>query len=277
MCGLAGWLGASEAGASQDEILKSLRHRGPDGTGALAWPDAALLHTRLKIIDLSPTGAQPMANEDSSVFAVFNGEIYNHHDLRKDLETRGHIFRGRSDTEVLPHLYEEHGCDLFRFLRGMFSVAIYDSKRHSLLLGRDRFGVKPLFYAQTPRFLAFASELNALTLVPGLDLAPDPQAIADYAAVFYVPAPLTFFRGVRALEPGTFLEARMDGSDVDVKTASFHRWAWGPTSGLSLDEAVEKADALVEEAVGRQLESDVPLGALLSGGIDSSLVSAAAR
>lgn len=278
MCGLAGWLGYPDGVVETNALLRSLHHRGPDGTGMMTWQEAGLLHTRLKIIDLSPTGAQPMANEDSSVFIVFNGEIYNHRSLRRELEAQGHVFRGTSDTEVLPHLYEELGPDLFSRLRGMFTVAIYDVKRRLLLLGRDRFGIKPLFYTQSPRFLAFASELNTLRLLPGVDVTPDRQAISDYAAVFYVPAPRTIFRGISALEPGTLLEAHLGHADeVEVRTRLYHRWSVAPRADLTLDEAVDEADGLVEEAVARQLESDVPLGALLSGGIDSSLVSAAAR
>src|SRR5436190_2333055 len=158
MCGLAGWLGLSGAVIPQDAILESLAHRGPDATGVMTWPQAGLLHTRLKIIDLSPTGAQPMTNEDSSVYVIFNGEIYNHRSLRRELEAKGHVFRGTSDTEVLPHLYEEHGRELFSRLRGMFTIALYDVKKRLLLLGRDRFGIKPLFYSRTRQLLAFSSE-----------------------------------------------------------------------------------------------------------------------
>lgn len=277
MCGLAGWLGFPDAVVPSDAILEALAHRGPDATGVMTWPDAGLLHTRLKIIDLSPTGAQPMTNEDFSVQVIFNGEIYNHRSLRRDLEAKGHVFRGTSDTEVLPHLYEEYGSDLFSRLRGMFTIALHDANERLLLLGRDRFGIKPLFYSRTRRFLAFASELNALRLMPGLDLTPDRQAIADYAAIFYVPAPRTIFRGIDALEPGTLLEARLGRDDqVEVQKRSYHRWSIAPRH-LTLEEAVDEADTLVEDAVARQLESDVPLGALLSGGIDSSLVSAAAQ
>lgn len=278
MCGLAGWLGFPDDVIETSALLESLHHRGPDGTGVMTWREAGLLHTRLKIIDLSPTGAQPMTNEDSSVFVVFNGEIYNHRSLRHELEGQGHVFRGTSDTEVLPHLYEEHGLDLFNRLRGMFTVAIYDVERRRLVLGRDRFGIKPLFYTHTPNILAFASELNALRLVPGVDVTPDRQAIADYAAVLYVPAPRTIFRGISALEPGTLLEAQLDrAGELEVETRPYFRWSVAPRLDLTLDEAVDEADALVEDAVARQLESDVPLGALLSGGIDSSLVSAAAQ
>jgi asparagine synthase (glutamine-hydrolysing) len=278
MCGLAGWLGFPDGVVPGDAILESLAHRGPDANGITTWPEAGLLHTRLKIIDLSPTGAQPMTNEDSSVYAIFNGEIYNHRSLRRELEAKGHVFRGTSDTEVLPHLYEEHGPELFSRLHGMFALALYDVDQRLLFLGRDRFGIKPLFYSRTRRFLAFASELNALRLMPGLDLTPDRQAIADYAVIFYVPAPRTIFRGIDALEPGTLLEARLGrDEEVEVKKRSFHRWSIAPRTDLTLEEAVDEADTLLEDAVARQLESDVPLGALLSGGIDSSLVSMAAQ
>jgi asparagine synthase (glutamine-hydrolysing) len=226
MCGIAGWLGTFGRPVDSDDVLAALNHRGPDDSGSMLWPsEAGLLHTRLRIIDLSAAGAQPMANEDGSVWVVFNGEIYNHRELQRELEAHGHVFRGRSDTEVIPHLYEEEGDALFRRLRGMFAIAILDLRRRRLLLGRDRFGIKPLFYAPTGRAVAFASELNALRLFPGLDLSPDRQAISDYASVLYVPAPRTVFRGLRALEPGTFADASIgaDG-DVDVRVVRYHSW-----------------------------------------------------
>ena len=148
MCGIAGWLGfVPEGQECASRMAQSLRHRGPDAHGIKAFDSATLVHTRLSIIDLSATGAQPMANEDKTVWTVFNGEIYNHRELRHNLQSRGHIFKGHSDTEVLPHLYEEHGTELLAKLRGMFAVAIYDKPARTLLLARDRFGIKPLFYA----------------------------------------------------------------------------------------------------------------------------------
>jgi asparagine synthase (glutamine-hydrolysing) len=275
MCGLAGSLGRVELAArTRGLMLAALDHRGPDGRGEQVWPEAALLHTRLRIIDLSPSGDQPLANEDESVWTVFNGEIYNHRALRADLEARGHRFRGRSDTEVLPHLYEEHGDGMFSRLRGMFSVAILDRRERRLLLARDRFGIKPLFYAHAHDLLAFASEIAALRLVPGVDLAPDRQAIADFAALLFVPAPLTIHRGIRALAPGELLDCRL-GNDGEVRSEvrRFHTFSIAPNPELTVDDAVEQAEPLIEQAVVRQLESDVPLGSLLSGGIDSSLVS----
>ena len=219
MCGIAGSLGnlpCAEHHAKR--MARALLHRGPDAYGIKSWPEATLVHTRLSIIDLSPAGTQPMANEDGTVWTVFNGEIYNHRELRQHLQSRGHVFRGRSDTEVLTHLYEEEGSEFVRRLRGMFAVAIYDTRNQVLLLARDRFGIKPLFYAPGSKRLAFASEIRALRELPDIDLEPDRQAIYDFAALFYIPAPETFYRGIRALEPGEILEARLDGEAISWKT-----------------------------------------------------------
>jgi asparagine synthase (glutamine-hydrolysing) len=277
MCGIAGWLGPRADEMVVQRMLLKLRHRGPDSNGTRSWPEATLLHTRLSIIDLSPTGDQPMANEDGTVWTVFNGEIYNHRELRQALEAKGHTFRSRSDTEVLPHLYEEEGPAFVSKLRGMFAVAIYDRRNQRLFLARDRFGIKPLFYAPANQRLAFASEIKALLELPGVDDRPDRQAVYDFTGLFYIPAPETFYTGIRALQPGEILEARLDTHGVSWKTRTYHQWAITPDPTITLDQAVDRADALVTAAVRRQIESDVPLGALLSGGIDSSLVSAAAQ
>ena len=218
-----------------------------------------------------------MANEDGTVWTVFNGEIYNHRELRHDLEKRGHIFKGHSDTEVLPHLYEEDGVELVSKLRGMFAIAIYDTRSRTLILARDRFGIKPLFYAPGKERLAFASEIRALLELPGIDTTPDRQAIYDFAALFFIPAPETFYRGIRALQPGEMLEARLDADRVSWTTRTYHQWSITPDPALTLEQATDRVDALLTNAVRCQMESDVPLGTLLSGGIDSSLVSAAAQ
>jgi asparagine synthase (glutamine-hydrolysing) len=278
MCGVAGWLGALRDGENYAaRIAQALRHRGPDAQGIGSWPEATLVHTRLSIIDLSPAGAQPMANEDGTVWTVFNGEIYNHREIRRDLEARGHVFKGHSDTEILPHLYEEEGSEFVSRLRGMFALAIYDTRTRTLVLARDRFGIKPLFYALANDRLIFASEIRALLGFPGIDDRPDRQAIYDFAALFYIPAPETFYTGIRALQAGEMLEAHLDADGIIWKTRSYHQWAVTPDSMLTLSEAADRAEALLTVAVSRQLESDVPLGAFLSGGIDSSLVSVAAQ
>jgi asparagine synthase (glutamine-hydrolysing) len=170
MYGIGGWLGTLPDSAQHAaRMAQTLRHRGPDAHGIQSWPEATLIHTRLSIIDLSPTGAQPMANEDETVWTICNGEIYNHLHLRHQLEACGHIFKGRSDTEVLPHLYEEEGTQFVRKLRGMFALAIYDTRARTLLLARDRFGIKPLFYAPATERFMFASEVRSLLALPGID------------------------------------------------------------------------------------------------------------
>ena len=218
-----------------------------------------------------------MANEDGTIWTIFNGEIYNHHELRRNLEAHGHVFKGHSDTEVIPHLYEEEGAEFVSRLRGMFALAIYDRRSRTLVLARDRFGIKPLFYAPGASRLAFASEIRALLELPDINDRLDRQAISDFAALFYIPAPETLYVGIRALQPGEMLEARLDGQDVCWKTRTYHRWVIAPDPTITLPQAIEQTDALLTDAVRQQMESDVPLGALLSGGIDSSLVSAAAQ
>ena len=296
MCGIGGWLSRhSENLPAAERMVQALYHRGPDAHGIQPWAEATLVHTRLSILDLSPSGAQPMSNEDGTVWTVFNGEIYNHHEIRQALTAQGHRFKGRSDTEILPHLYEE--CvknladtadsagrntaigQLISQLRGMFALAIYDTRTRTLILARDRFGIKPLFYAPQTDRLAFASEIPALLALPGIDTQPNAQAIADFAALAYIPAPETFYTGIRALEPGELVVAQLTADGLERETQSYHAWEIPAPdgSGLSLNQAVEQTDALLAAGVQRQIESDVPLGAFLSGGIDSSLVSAAAQ
>ena len=271
MCGIAGWLGAlPNSGSVAKSMVKTLHHRGPDGEGIRSWSGATLIHTRLSIIDLSPAGAQPMSNEEGTVWTVFNGEIYNHWELRHGLEIRGHVFKGHSDAEVLPHLYEEDGPALVARLRGMFALAIYDTRTRTLILARDCFGIKPLFYAPGKDCLGFASQIRTLLELPGIDDRPDSQAISDFAALFYIPAPETFYTGIRALEPGNLLEAQLHDHRVSWKTHRYHQWSISPDPTMSLGQATDQTEALVTAAVRREMESEVPIGALLSGGIDSS-------
>lgn len=279
MCGIGGWIGHQQSGEDvADRMRRAMHHRGPDGSGVKSLPSATLVHTRLSIIDLSDSGAQPMANETGTIWSVFNGEIYNHGELRKYLEQKGHRFKGHSDSEVIPHLYEELGATFVERLRGMFAIAIYEVRTKTLLLARDRFGIKPLFYAPTKTRLAFASELRALLCINGIDTRPDRQAVYDSAALLYVPAPETFYRGIRALQAGEMLEAHVvENGEVSWKTRQYWRGNIAPDQNLLVARAADQAQELITAAVKRQLESDVPLGALLSGGIDSSLVSTAAQ
>lgn len=278
MCGIGGWLGNITDGRKYaSRMVRSLHHRGPDGQGIRVWPSGSLVHTRLSIIDRSPSGAQPIPNEDESIWAVVNGEIYNHQEIRKTLELKGHQFRGHSDSEVIPHLYEEEGVDFVKKLRGMFALAIFDLRNQTLLLVRDRFGIKPLFYAECKNCMVFASEINAILENPEIDVSPDPQAIFDFVALLYIPAPETFYKGIRALQPGEMLEATFKGDEILTRKRIYHRWNLEPDFGMQENFAVKKAEELIATAVGQQLESEVPLGALLSGGIDSSLISVAAQ
>src|SRR5437899_2143116 len=281
MCGIAGIVyedGSQEAAmAAVRRMIALQRHRGPDGVGFYDTVGASLGHCRLAIIDLSDAGHQPMADLEGRYWITFNGEIYNHRELRHDLKVRGHVFKGHSDTEVLPHLYEEEGPEFVSKLRGMFALAIYDTNTRTLLLARDRFGIKPLFYSPRTDRIAFASEINALLELPGIDDRPDKQAIYDFAALFYIPAPETFYTGIRVLEPGTILEAQLQTDRVSQKIRTYHQWTITPDSSMTLTTATDRAEALLTTAVRRQMESDVPVGSLLSGGIDSSLVSVAAQ
>jgi asparagine synthase (glutamine-hydrolysing) len=249
-----------------------LRHRGPDGHGAYRDPFCELVHRRLALIDLSPTGHQPLANEDGSVLVIFNGELYNHRELRADLKSRGHTFRGTSDTEVLVHLYEERGARMATELRGMFAFAIYDSRRRSLLLARDRFGIKPLYYASLKDQFVFASEIKGILALKGSNWGIDRQACYDFIGLGYIPEPATGFSEIRALPRATIMRIDEDGSQL----TRFHRIRAEPEAHGDIGEAVNATSVALEHAVSGQLVADVPVGALLSGGIDSSLVVAAA-
>lgn len=279
MCGIGGWIGHQQGGEEiADCMRRAMHHRGPDGYGIRSLSSATLIHTRLSIIDLSESGAQPMANETGTVWSVFNGEIYNHRELRHELEQKSYRFKGHSDSEVIPYLYEEFGLGFVERLKGMFAIAIYDTHSRTLLLVRDRFGIKPLFYAPTKTKLAFASELQALLCAKPIDTTPDRQALYDAAALFYIPAPATFYRGIRSLQAGEMLVARFIRDDeVSWEVRQYWKGSLTPDPAIRLSDAVDRAHELITTAVRRQLESEVPLGALLSGGIDSSLVSTAAQ
>lgn len=278
MCGIAGWLGGIEDGRGLGErMVQALRHRGPDAYGIRKWPKATLVHTRLSIIDLSQAGAQPLTNENGTVWTVFNGEIYNHWDIRKVLERKGHVFKGYSDSEIIPHLYEEEGLEFVKALRGMFALAVYDTQNQSFLLARDWFGIKPLFYAPSQGNLVFASEITPLLEFPGVNTQPNVQAIFDFCALSFIPAPETYYQGIKALQPGEILIAKLNETGLTYRLKTYHQWMIQPDWNLTFEKAVDRADELLEGAVGRQMESDVPLGALLSGGIDSSIISCAAQ
>jgi asparagine synthase (glutamine-hydrolysing) len=282
MCGITGavWTQPEKAidGATLRRMVEVLAHRGPDGEGTYCagWaqradsgvvPGVALGHRRLAIIDIAG-GHQPMSNEDGSVWIVLNGEIYNFRDLRRRLEARHHRFKTRSDTETVVHLYEDEGLDFVEHLNGMFALAIWDAKRCRLVLARDRLGEKPLVYRLEPGRLLFASELKSLLEVPGVPRDLDPQAIDAYLTYQYVPHPQTIYRGTSKLPPA-HMAVYCDGR-LEV------RCYWQPDFQVEEDRPAEDyADELRElmtSSVQMRLESDVPLGAFLSGGTDSTIV-----
>ena len=277
MCGLAGIVDAGERPIDPsllDGMRRVLRHRGPDDT-AVAAVDASgfaasLGFCRLSIIDLSPLGAQPMTSADGSVTVVFNGEIYNHSELRRALESEGVVFRSRSDTEALVELLARRWADALPLLRGMFALAAVDRRNRRVILARDRLGKKPLFYRLNGARLSFASELKGLLVDADTPREIDPAALAHYLRFQYVPAPISILRGVHKVRPGHFVE--WQGHDVTERR--YWSLTFEPKREVTFEEAVPVVRSLVEDAVRVRLESDVPLGTFLSGGIDSGIVTA---
>jgi asparagine synthase (glutamine-hydrolysing) len=272
MCGISGKIYFDESRPVTECELRlmaaSLAHRGPDGEGVWMGGNVGLTHRRLAIIDLRAVAGQPMSNRDRSVWITFNGEIYNFQELHDELQARGYIFRTHSDTEVIVHAYEEYGRDCLDRLRGMFAFAIWDARRRSLFLARDRVGKKPLFYyVGRDRFL-FGSEIKAILTDRSVPVEPDPVALDHYLAFQYIPAPLTAFRGIRKLPAAHWLELR----DGRVEIGRYWKLRYTPKRKLALQDAIAELQWRIAEAVRLRLVSDVPLGAFLSGGIDSSAV-----
>jgi len=277
MCGICGIATAGGAPSDLDAVRRMngrLVHRGPDSDGLFHNGGVALAMRRLSIIDLEG-GDQPIANEDGSVTVVQNGEIYNYRELRAELERRGHRFATHSDTEVLVHLYEEHGEGFVERLRGMFAIALWDGRERRLLLARDRFGIKPLYYRLVDGTLSFASELKALMLQPGFSREIDPRAVAAYLAFNSIPAPLTVFAEARKLPAGTLAVWR--GGELSQKR--YARPAPVPADQARRRPAAELAGELREtlrDSIRAHLVADVPVGVLLSGGVDSAGITALA-
>ncbi len=273
MCGIAGLIYAHSDRPVHPGLLKgmgdAIAHRGPDAEGFWIEPGIGLAHRRLSIIDLEG-GDQPIGNEDGSVQVVFNGEIYNYRELRRDLEARGHQFRTRSDTEVLVHLYEEHGADLVERLRGMFAFALWDRGRRELVLARDRLGLKPLYVYREAERLAFGSEIKAILAIPGVSRTIDPAALEDYLAYGMVPGTRTIFRAIEKLPPAHVLI--VGPRTLAAPPRRYWRLRIEPDLGATPEEWQEAIRAKLDEATRLHLLADVPVGAFLSGGIDSSLV-----
>jgi asparagine synthase (glutamine-hydrolysing) len=253
-------------------MAAAMVHRGRDDEGIYVKPQSkpyvGLGHRRLKIIDLSESGHQPMSNEDSSIWTVFNGEVYNFRELRKELEGRGHIFKSNTDTEVILHLYEEHGVNCVKYLRGMFAFAIWDEKTQLLLLARDRVGKKPLLYYYDDKNFCFASEFSSLLASSLVEKEINYDAIHYYLTFGYIPAPLTIYKNVFKLLPAH----RLILKDKKISSERYWQLDYSKKNNIPEEEAEEEILRLLREAVKIRLYSDVPLGAFLSGGIDSSTV-----
>jgi asparagine synthase (glutamine-hydrolysing) len=291
MCGLAGFvhfgrLGNGADGVALRAMLDAIRHRGPDDEGQWTADGVAIGHRRLSIVDLSPLGHQPMISRSGRHVLAYNGEIYNHAALRRELQGRGHEFLGHSDTEVLLALIESIGLQpaLARCI-GMFALALWDRETRTLQLARDRLGEKPLYWGWSGGQLLFGSELKALRQHPAFDSGLDPSAIASLLRYGYVPSPASIHSAVRKVEPGSIVTLPC-GPDANGRPGGLHRassvrWWWPPEASSSLaagqaprrfDEASQELEALLLDAVGQQMHADVPLGAFLSGGVDSTLV-----
>jgi asparagine synthase (glutamine-hydrolysing) len=273
MCGIAGALYADSTRPAEPAVLRamgqSIAHRGPDAEGFWAEPGIGLVHRRLSIIDLSG-GDQPIGNEDGSVQVVFNGEIYNFLELRAGLEARGHRFRSCSDTEVLVHLYEEEGDQLVQRLRGMFAFALWDRTRRRLMLARDRVGIKPLYLYRDSEKLLFGSELKAILAHPSVERAVDPEALEDYLAFGMVSGTRSIFRKIEKLPPAHVLT--VGAGELHRAPRRYWQLRIAADKGLSVDEWRETLEAKLAETVRVHLIADVPVGAFLSGGLDSSMV-----
>jgi asparagine synthase (glutamine-hydrolysing) len=284
VCGICGELDLSGEDSVREPVVRRMmaaqRHRGPDDAGCHLEPGVGLGFSRLAILDLSPAGHQPMTNEDGALWLVFNGEIYNFRDLTPALERAGHRFRSRCDSEVILHAYEEWGGACLERLNGMFAFALWDRRRRELLLARDRLGVKPLYYWSDGRTLAFASELKALLAHPDVPRALDRQALVSYLLHEYVPSPRSIFAGIRKLPAGHVLRVPLDGAARGRATEEWRperywdvRFGGGENGRTRSDEEyADELRGLLRAAVARRLVSDVPLGAFLSGGLDSSSV-----
>jgi len=281
VCGICGKLDFSGIGINEDllkEMCRSFSYRGPDDEGIFISPPIGLGHRRLSIIDLSSAGHQPMTNEDGTIWLVFNGEIYDFTGLRQRLESNGHTLKSHTDSETIIHLYEDEGIDCLKHLNGMFAFAIWDGRKQRLWLVRDRLGLKPMNYFWDSQRLLFASEIKAILCDPDVPREIDAEALDLYLTLNYIPAPWTIFKNIRKLSPGSYLLA--EKGKISVETY----WDILPTSMPSdskpltspvdgeIEEQKQRLYTLLEEAVKRRLISDVPLGAFLSGGIDSSIV-----
>jgi asparagine synthase (glutamine-hydrolysing) len=274
MCGIAGFVSTTALDSDARERALRMRdvitHRGPDEAGLRLDARAALAHRRLSIVDLK-TGQQPLSNEDGSIWVVFNGEIYNHADIRRDLQARGHRYRTLSDTESIVHAYEEWGDECMQHFRGMFAFAIWDTRRQRLLLVRDRLGIKPLYWARQRELLLFGSEIKALLASNLIEPEARVSALPEFFGTRMTPGAETLFKGIHKLEPGH----RLVFERGQIRVSQYWDVPTGRTPKVAnTREVVDRFRELFTESVKLRLMSDVPLGVFLSGGLDSSAIAA---
>ncbi|CAG1066057.1 asparagine synthase (glutamine-hydrolysing) [uncultured bacterium] len=277
MCGICGKLYFDGSKPVSREVIDSMtdvmEHRGPDDRGTFIGKGVALGHRRLSIIDLSQLGHQPMSNEDGTISVVFNGEIYNYLEIREELIKAGHVFRSATDTEVIVHAYEEYGREFGGRFNGMFAIGLWDGRKKELLLVRDRLGVKPLYYHRNGQFISFASEIKSLLTDPEVARKVDLQALSNFFTLHYVPGPRTMFEGIMKLQPGHIMTVRAG----KVETQRYWELKKDPAlvkymSGAKEEDAASHLYSALSESVRKRMQSDVPVGALLSGGLDSSAI-----
>ncbi len=274
MCGICGISGKINPGVIE-RMTATIAHRGPDdgGTEVFAQHNLALGHRRLSIIDLSPLGRQPMVNEDGSLWISFNGEIYNYRELKAKLDPARHQFASQTDTEVILHLYEERGVEAFKLLNGMFAFALYDKRRERLFLVRDHLGVKPLYYTEANGQFIFGSEIKAILASGAYSPEVDWQAAHDFFSFLYVPAPQTIFRGIHQLPPAHWLEYDLRARRIVRVERYWDVAEWGKKIEHADERELQsELRTLMADAVKKQMVADVPLGAFLSGGIDSNII-----
>ena len=274
MCGICGIIHKDSSNPVDLKILQKMSnkifHRGPDDEGFFLHRNIGMAVRRLSIIDIEG-GQQPISNEDGSVVVVYNGEIYNYPEIKKELEKKGHHFKTQCDTEVIVHLYEEYGKSLVDYLNGMFTFAIYDRKQNYLLIARDRLGIKPIYYMDSDKWMLFGSEIKAFFPFPEFEVAVDYEALHQYLTFRYVPSPKTIFKDVKKLPPGSLIEVSLDSGELkivkywDINFENIKK-------NRSLVETAEELNYLIKDAVKIRLMSEVPLGVMLSGGVDSSVI-----
>ncbi|MDD2637006.1 MAG: asparagine synthase (glutamine-hydrolyzing), partial [Bacteroidales bacterium] len=272
MCGITGWW--NKTNKINHDLFYAMRdtlvHRGPDGFGSYFSADdqLALGHRRLSFLDLSDAASQPISNEDNSIWLTINGEIYNYKELREILETKNHVFKSQTDSEVVVHAYEEWGTDMINMLEGMFAFGLWDEKNQKLFLARDKFGIKPLYYYLDNNQIIFASEIKAIIENRGIKREIDISSVCDYFVYRYIPSPKTIFKNIFKLEPANYISIN---KSLEIEKIEYYKFDFA-NNNYSQNKLVKEVDELLKKSVEIHMRSEVPIGSFLSGGFDSSAI-----